>query len=108
MSTVCIIFTCSTQLGSFVELFPLINEASFEANQMQGKTFYFSKKIMVTYIEVEVCYWILSFQHSCCRNKSATSFQQWGITFYQNSFITINSPLAASSILFIASESTFE
>lgn len=43
MSTVCIIFTCSTQLGSFVELFPLINEASFEANQMQG-LFYFSKK----------------------------------------------------------------
>lgn len=55
MSTVCIIFTCSTQLGSFVELFPLINEVSFEANQMQG-LFYFSKKIMVTYIEVEVCY----------------------------------------------------
>lgn len=55
MSTVCIIFTCSTQLASFVELFAFINEASFEANQMQGLS-YFSKKIMVTYIEVEVCY----------------------------------------------------
>lgn len=55
MSTVCIIFTCSVQWASLVELFAFISEASFEAHQMQGLS-YFSKKIMVTSTEVEVCH----------------------------------------------------
>lgn len=42
MSTVCIIFICSIQLASFVELFAFISEESFEANQMQGLS-HFSK-----------------------------------------------------------------
>lgn len=55
MSTVCIIFTCSVQWASLLELFSFISEASFEANQMQGLS-YFSKKNIVTSTEVEACY----------------------------------------------------
>ena len=60
MSNVCVIFTCSIQLVSFVELFAFIKETSFEANQMQGLS-YFLKKVFVTYTEAEVCYEMQSF-----------------------------------------------
>lgn len=53
MCTLCIIFTCSIQLVSFVGLFAFINEASLEANQMQELS-YFSKKNLVTYTEQEL------------------------------------------------------
>lgn len=69
MSTVCIIFTCSTQLAAFVELFAFINEASFKANQVKGLC-YVSQKFMGAYYKVEVWYEIQSYR--CGRNKSAT------------------------------------